>query len=117
MLSLALVIAFGVFLGAGLSRPVALFTAIVLLAVSEMSPSVVEQYPDQLESDRIDRIGLAIARFAEKGTKSVSALSPLSLVADGDCVEAEDVASSFAVDFLLLPLVLSALSAFLIRRT
>lgn len=114
---LALVIAFGVFLGAGLSRPVALFTAIVLLAVSEMSPSVVEQYPDQLESDRIDRIGLAIARFAEKGTKSVSALSPLSLVADGDCVEAEDVASSFAVDFLLLPLVLSALSAFLIRRT
>ena len=113
---LALVIAFGVFLGAGLSRPVALFTAIVLLAVSEMSPSVVEQYPDQLESDSIDRIGLAIARFAEKGTKSVSALSPLSLVADGDCVEAEDVASLFAVDFILLPLLLSALSAFLIRR-
>ena len=114
---LALVMAFGVFLGAGLSRPVALFTAIVLLAVSEMSPSVVEQYPDQLESDGIDRVGLAIARFAEKGTKSVSALSPLSLVADGDCVEAEDVASSFALDFLVLPLLLSALSAFLIRRT
>ena len=113
---LSLVIAIGIFLGAGLSRPVALFSAIVLLAVSEMSPSVVEQYPDQLESDRIDSIGLAIARATERCTKSVSSLSPLSLVADDDCVEMRDVVGTFVLNFALLPLLLSALSAFLIHR-
>ena len=113
---LAFVAAFGIFLGAGLSRPVALFTAIVMLAVSEMSPSVVEQYPDQLETDRIDRIGLAMTRLVERGTKSVSSLSPLSSLAEGDCVERGDVAETFALDFLVLPLALCLLSGILIRR-
>ena len=113
---LAFIAAFGIFLGAGLSRPVALFTALVMLAVSEMSPSVVEQYPDQLETDRIDRIGLAMTRFVERGTKSVSSLSPLSSLADGDCVEPGDAAETFALDFLVLPAALCLLSGFLIRR-
>ena len=113
---LAFVAAFGIFLGAGLSRPVALFTAIVMLAVSEMSPSVVEQYPDQLETDKIDRIGLAMTRLVERGTKSVSSLSPLSSLAEGDCVERGDVAETFALDFLVLPLALCLLSGLLIRR-
>ena len=113
---LAFIAAFGIFLGAGLSRPVALFTALVMLAVSEMSPSVVEQYPDQLETDRIDRIGLAMTRLVERGTKSVSSLSPLSSLADGDCVERGDVAETFALDFLVLPAALCLLSGFLIRR-
>ncbi len=113
---IALVIAFGIFLGAGLSRPVALFTAITLLAVSEMSPSVIDQYPDQLESDRIDSVGLAITRAVDRATKSVSSVSPLSSVAQDDCVESEDAAGLFALDFILLPILLSMLSAFLIRR-
>lgn len=113
---LAFVAAFGIFLGAGLSRPVALFTAIVMLAVSEMSPSVVEQYPDQLETDRVDRIGLAMTRLVERGTKSVSSLSPLSSLAEGDCVERGDVADTFALDFIVLPLALCLLSGILIRR-
>ena len=113
---LAFVAAFGIFLGAGLSRPVALFTAIVMLAVSEMSPSVVEQYPDQLETDRIDRRGLAMTRLVERGTKSVSSLSPLSSLSDGDCVETGDATETFALDFLVLPVVLCLLSGFLVRR-
>ncbi len=113
---LALVIAFGIFLGAGLSRPVALFVAIVLLAVSEMSPSVIEQYPDQLESDKIDSIGLAITRAFDRATKSVSSVSPLSSVAQDDCVEAEDAAGMFALDYVLLPMLLCLISAVLIRR-
>ena len=84
------------------------------LLVSEMSPSVVEQYPDQLETDRIDRIGLAMTRLVERGTKSVSSLSPLSSLADGDCVERGDVAETFALDFLVLPAALCLLSGFLI---
>ncbi len=113
---LSFVVSFGLFLGAGLSRPVALFTAIVLLAVSEMSPSVVDQYPDQLETNIIDRIGLAMTRVVERGTKSVSSLSPLSLVASDDRIEPGDVAGTFVFDFVLIPFALCALAGVLIRR-
>jgi hypothetical protein len=46
----------------------------------------------------------------------VSSLSPLSSLADGDCVERGDVAETFALDFLVLPAALCLLSGFLIRR-
>jgi len=113
---LMLVAAIGVFLGAGLSRPVALFVAFVLLIVSEMSPSVIDQYPDQLESDAVDRIGLAMTRAVGRMSKPVSELSPISPLADNDCVEARDAAWAFAVDFCALPVAFSLLSAFLLRR-
>ena len=113
---LSLAVAFGVFLGAGLSRPVALFTAIVFLAVGEISPTVVDQYPDQLETDLVDSVGLAVTRVVERSTRPVSALSPLSLVAGDDCVEPSDAAAAFALDFALLPALLCAMAAFLVRR-
>lgn len=113
---LMLVAAVGVFLGAGLSRPVALFVAFVLLIVSEMSPSVIDQYPDQLESDAVDRIGLAMTRAVGRMSKPVSELSPISPLADNDCVEARDAAWAFAVDFCALPVAFALLSAFLLRR-
>jgi hypothetical protein len=113
---LSLAVAFGVFLGAGLSRPVALFAAIVFLAVGEISPTVVDQYPDQLETDLVDSVGLAVTRVVERSTRPVSALSPLSLVAGDDCVEPSDAAAAFALDFALLPALLCAMAAFLVRR-
>ena len=113
---LAGVIAFGVFLGAGLSRPVALFAAMVLLAVSEMSTSVVEQYPDQLETDAVDRMGLAVTRAVSACAKPISEVAPVGQLADGDCVEAKRVLEVVAVDFVLLPVVLCALAGVLIRR-
>ena len=113
---LALVAALGVFLGAGLSRPVALFVAFVSLVVVEMGPSVVEQYPDNLETDAVDRIGLSIVRAVQTCAKPPSALSPLSKLASDDCVEAKDALETFAADFLLAPLVLSLLSALAMRR-
>ena len=113
---LALVIAFGVFLGAGLSRPVALFVALVLLAVSEMSPSVIDQYPDAMESDRVDRIGLYLTRGVERVTHPVSALSPLGRLADDDCVEGREVVRTFVVDVLVLPFLLSLAAGFLLTR-
>ena len=57
-----------------------------------------------------------MTRLVERGTKSVSSLSPLSSLADGDCVESGDVAETFALDFLVLPAALCLLSGFLIRR-
>ena len=113
---LALVIAFGVFLGAGLSRPVALFVALVLLTVSEMSPSVIDQYPDGMESDRIDRIGLFLTRGVERITHPVSALSPLGRLADDDCVEWPEVARAAVVNILVLPFFLSLAAGLLLTR-
>ena len=113
---LSLLIAFGVFLGAGLGRPVALFTAIVALAVSEMSPSVIEQYPDELETDRIDAIGLYITRAAAEATHPVSSLEPLAKLSEDVCVERREVARTAVVNILLVPLALALLAALVIPR-
>ena len=113
---LALIAAFGVFLGTGLSRPVALFVAFVMLIVVEMGPSVVEQYPDSLETDAIDRFGLSVVRAVGACAKPPSALSPLSALAADDCVEAKNALGTFAADFVLAPLVLCLLSAIVMRR-
>ena len=113
---LAFVVSLGTFLSAGLGRPVALFVAFVTLIVSEMSPSVVQQYPDELETNLVDRIGLHITRFAAEVTRPVSSAAPLEALAKDECVEPETALRLVAADFLLLPLLLSLLSAFILPR-
>ena len=111
---LSLVVAFGTLLSSCLGRPVALFVAIVTLIVSEMSPSVVEQYPDELETNAIDRIGLYITRFAADVTRPVSSLSPLEKLAKDECVEPGEVVRLAVMNMLVLPVVLSLFAAFLL---
>jgi hypothetical protein len=113
---LAFLVAFGVFLGAGLSRPVALFTAIVLLALSEMSPSVLEQYPDELEKNAADAIGLFLTRTVAQVTHPIGSLQPLSALSQDVCVERADVARTLASNLVLFPLLFAALSALVIPR-
>lgn len=113
---LSFVISLGVFLSAGLGRPVAMFVAFVTLVVSEMSPSVVEQYPDELETDIVDRIGLHITRFAAEVTRPVSSAAPLEALAKDECVEPETVLRLAAIDFLSVPLLLALLSALILPR-
>jgi hypothetical protein len=113
---LALTISFGVFLSAALGRPVALFTAIVSLIVSEMSPSVIEQYPDELEKDGVDRVGLVLTRFAAEVTRPVSALNPLERLASDACVERKEVARVVLLQMLAVPTFLALLSAFVLPR-
>ena len=113
---LAFVVSLGTFLSAGLGRPVALFVAFVTLIVSEMSPSVVQQYPDELETKLVDRIGLHITRFAAEVTRPVSSSAPLEALAKDERVESEAVWRLAAADFLLLPLILSLLSAVILPR-
>ena len=113
---LAFVISLGTFLSAGLGRPVAMFVAFVTLIVSEMSPSVVQQYPDELETSIVDRIGLHITRFAAEVTRPVSSAAPLEALAKDECVEPESVGRLAAADFLLMPLLLSLLSGFILPR-
>lgn len=113
---LALLISFGVFLGASLGRPAALFTAISILLLSEMAPSVVDQYSDDLETDKVDAVGLAITRVAMTVTRPVSSLRPLEAVSLDECVEPKEVVSVVLIDFVGLPLVFMLLSAFVIPR-
>ncbi len=113
---LALVISVGLLLGAGLGRTVAIFVAFVTLLVSEMSPSVVKQYPDELAVALGDRIGLAITRTAAMVTRPISAASPLEALAKDECVEPERVLVLVAVNLVTLPLLLSVLAAFILPR-
>ena len=113
---LAFIVSVGTFLSAGLGRPVAMFVAFVTLIVSEMSPSVVEQYPDELETKTVDRIGLYITRFAAEVTRPVSAAAPLEALAQDECVEPATVVRLAAADFLVVPFFLSLLAAFVLPR-
>ena len=113
---LAFIVSVGTFLSAGLGRPVAMFVAFVTLIVSEMSPSVVEQYPDELETKLIDRIGLYITRFAAEVTRPVSAAAPLEALAKDECVEPTAMLRLAAADLLAVPLFLSLLAALVLPR-
>ena len=113
---LAFVVSLGVFLSAGLGRPVAMFVAFVMLIVSEMSPSVVQQYPDELETKFVDRIGLYITRFAAEVTRPVSAAAPLEALAKDECVEPAAMLRLAAADLLAVPLFLSLLAALVLPR-
>ena len=113
---LAFIVSVGTFLSAGLGRPVAMFVAFVTLIVSEMSPSVVEQYPDELETKAVDRIGLCITRFAAEVTRPVSAAAPLEALAQDECVEPRAVARLAAADLLMVPFLLSLLAALILPR-
>lgn len=113
---LSLVVAFGLFLGACLGRPVALFVAFVVLAVGEMSPSVIEQYPDELETDVADRIGLVISRTAAAATHPLTADSPLEDLARDVCVEPGRVCRLAFANLVVAPLAFALLGAFFIPR-
>ena len=113
---LMLVVSIGLFLSSALGRPVALFVAFSALIVGEMSPSVVEQYPSELEAGLADRIGLFIARTAAEVTRPVSSLSPLEALAKDECVESAKIAKSCLADVVVLPCLLSLLAAFVLPR-
>ncbi|MCR5752287.1 MAG: hypothetical protein K6G91_10005 [Kiritimatiellae bacterium] len=113
---LAIAVAFGVFLGASLGRPVALFVAIVTLVVGEISPSVIEQYPDELETSVADRIGLVLTRFAAEVTRPVAALQPLGRLASDECVEPRETARVVLMDFVAVPLALAILAGLVLPR-
>ena len=113
---LSLVVSLGVLLSAGLGRPVAVFVAFVMLVVGEMSPSVVERYPDELETKLVDRVGLVITRFAMSVTRPVSGLSPLGALSRDECVEAREVAGVAILDLLVVPLLMSLLASLALPR-
>ncbi len=114
--TVALLSAFGLFLSSALSRPVSIFTALVVMAVAMMAPSVVEQYPEELGATAADRMGLWFSRTVQSLTASATAASPVSDLAAGKCVELRDLAASVVRDALAVPCAFLALAAFIARR-
>ena len=117
MLALAgLLAAFGLFLSAALSRPVALFTAAVLLAAAMMAPDAVAEFPDEFNATFGEKVGLAISRAVMSFTSAVSEASPVSDLATGKAIVGRDVVRMVACNLALIPSVLLALTAILLRR-
>ena len=112
----ALLAAYGLFLSAALSRPVAVFTALVTLAVVLVAPSAIAQFPDEFHASLGDRIGLAISRGIQAVTSSVSEPSPISDLATSRAVEIVPLLRTILGNVVVLPVFLLVLSAFITRR-
>ena len=108
--------AFGLFLSTALSRPVAIFTALVTLVVTEMAPAVVAQYPETLDLPFTDRMGLWLSRVVAFATSAVAEPQPISDLATGRCVEWSALGHAALVDAVVAPFVLLTIAACLVRR-
>lgn len=111
-----LLAAFGLFLSAALSRPVALFTAAVLLAATMMAPDAVSQFPDEFNATVGEKVGLAISRAVMVFSSALSDVSPVSDLASGKAIVGSGLLRAMTVDLVLLPMLLLALASFLLRR-
>lgn len=117
MLSLAgLLAAFGLFLSAALSRPVALFTAVVLLMAALMAPDAVLQFPNEFQATVGEKAGLAISRVVTRLTSALSDISPVSDLASSRAVTMRDLGRTVLVDIVAWPFLLLSLTAFILRR-
>lgn len=117
VLSLAgLLTAFGLFLSAALSRPVAIFTAAVLLAAALMAPDAVSQFPDEFNATLGERLGLAISRMVSNFTSALSEVSPVSDLASGKAIAIGELVRSAVRNLIVWPALFFALSAFVLRR-
>ena len=113
---MSLLAAFGIFLSAALSRPVAIFTALVTLAVALMAPDTLDQFPEELDISLGDRIGLMMTRGVTFLTGAFVAPSPVADLATGRCIEWPVLVRTLLEDVLILPALFLSLSAMLVRR-
>lgn len=111
-----LLAAFGLFLSASLSRPVALFTAAVLMAAALAAPDAVSQFPDEFNATAGERAGLAISRAVAWATTPFTGASPVADLASSRSVTAGGLVRSVLSGFGAWPLVLLPLAAFVLRR-
>ena len=112
----AFLCAFGLFFSSALSRPVAIFTAFVLLVVTEMAPAVAEQFPETLDTPFTEKIGLRITRAVAYLTSALTKPQPIADLATGTCVEWSALGSAALVNAVIAPLALLALAAYIMRR-
>lgn len=114
---IAVCVAFGLFLSAALSRPVSLFTSLVLLIVMSIAPSVIQQYPDEFGAAFKDKIGLWMSRAVYSMTEPLTTPSPLTFAATDTCITYYEFVRVMVMDFIVLPAVLLLGAAYFSRRT
>jgi len=113
-----LLAAFGLFLSSALSRPVALFSAVVLLAAAMMAPDAVSQFPDEFHATAGERMGLAVSRTVSGCTSAFTEASPVSDLASGRAIPYGEVAGiAFFGTAPVVVLLLSAAALLLRRKT
>ena len=113
--ALAILVSMATLLSAGLGRPVAMFVAFSMLIVGEISPAIVEEYPNELECGLVDQVGLVITRSATELARPLAALTPLSALAKAECIERGEVLRAVGFDLLLLPILLSLFAAGILK--
>ncbi len=116
IIQIAFLAAFGLFLSATLSKPVAIFTAVVSLMVTLMAPSVIMQFPDELGVPLSDRIGLMLSRGVFALTSFVSEPSPVTYLATSRAIEWRELLMNLFTNVLLVPTALLGASCYFIRR-
>lgn len=112
----ALVVSLGLFLSAALGRAVAMFAAVIILIVGEMSPSIAVRYPNELSAKTIDRVGLAVTRVMAEAMRPISSLKPIERLSVDECVESGEVARVLGCDLVLVPVLLGLLAGFILPR-
>ncbi len=112
----ALLVALAVFLGAALSRSVAIFVTMSLLFIMSVSPALIETYPDPSAFDTLDRVSMRLTEFAAHATRPLSAYAPIAALASTSAIESREVASAALWNLVVLPLVFSVLSGLVMVR-
>ena len=112
---LAALVALGLFFSSALSKNVSVFAAAVLIAVTLMAPSVLVQFPTELGTNGLERVGLAVSKVVLRATRAVGELHPVGSFAAGECVEWGEIGVAAARNALLFPLALMMLSAAVLR--
>ena len=112
----SMAIAMAMFLGACLSRSVAVFCVCSILAAATVAPTALDQAPDPFTATKVERASLRLTAFADAATGPLNSYSPITALSEGECVEPSVVMSSAFTGFALYPLLFSLLAGLVMSR-
>ncbi len=108
--------ALGLFLGSALSRPVAVFAAVVILLASVMTPGIVASQPDRAKDLGAVKAGMAISRAVASTTGRLLAPSPAESLSQRIRIPLGEVYGTVSVSLVLFPMAMLTLTALALRR-
>lgn len=114
ILSFALSVA--IFLGATLSRSVAIFSVLAMVVLMSLTPVIIEDYPDPTQMTRADRVGYYMTEFSSLVTRPMTTYSPIGDLENEACLEYGVLARALTVNGIFFPLVFSVLSGLVMVR-
>jgi hypothetical protein len=76
----------------------------------------VAEFPDEFNATFGEKVGLAISRAVMTFTSAISDVTPVSDLASSKAIDAAGLSTAMAFDLVLIPSLLLALAAFLLRR-